>query len=66
MVENKKCWACKRTLVGDSKMGLCPDCINKYGSIGTAVVVVGLAVGGRQLVKNGEKIIKVAFPITKH
>ena len=32
MAENKKCWACKRTLVGDSKLGLCPDCLNKYGS----------------------------------
>ncbi len=66
MVENKKCWACKRTLVGDSKMGLCPDCINKYGSVVAAVTVFGLAVGGRQLVKNGGKIIKVASQITKH
>ncbi|MBS7019293.1 MAG: hypothetical protein KH145_09170 [Faecalibacterium prausnitzii] len=66
MTENKKCWACKRTLVGDSKMGLCPDCINKYGSIGATVAAFGLVVGGRQLVKNGEKIIKGFFQITKH
>lgn len=66
MAKNKKCWACKRTLVDDSKMGLCPDCINKYGSIGTTAAVVGLAVCGRQLVKNGRKIIKVPFQITKH
>ena len=58
MAKNKKCWACKRTLVGDSKMGLCPDCINKYGSIGTAAAVVGLAVCGRQLVKMAEKSSK--------
>ena len=51
MKENKKCWACKRTLVGDSKMRLCPGCINKYGSVGAAVAALGLAVGGRQLVK---------------
>ena len=63
MVENKKCWACKRTLVDDSKMGLCPDCINKYGSV---VAALGLAVGGRQLKKNGEKFIKVASQRTKH
>lgn len=52
MVENKKCWACKRTLVDDSKMGLCPDCINKYGSV---VAALGLAVGGRQLKKKWRK-----------
>ena len=66
MAENKKCWACKRTIVGDSKMGLCPGCINKYGSIGAAVAALGLAGGGRQLVKRGEKIIKVAAKIIKH
>lgn len=52
MEENKKCWACKRTLVGDSKMGLCPDCINKYGSVVAAVAVSGLAICVRQLVKH--------------
>lgn len=66
MAENKKCWACKRTLVGDSKMGLCPGCINKYGSIGAAVAALGLTVGGRQLVKHGGKVIKVAAKIIKH
>lgn len=66
MEENKKCWACKRTLVGDSKMGLCPSCINKYGSVGAAVTALGLAVGGRQLVKHGGKIIKVATKRIKH
>ena len=66
MKENKKCWACKRTLVGDSKMGLCPDCMNKYGSVGSAVAVLGLAVGGKLLVKNGEKIIKGVAQIAKH
>ena len=66
MAENKKCWACKRTLAGNSKMGLCPNCINKYGSVGTAVAAFGLVIGGRQLVKNGGKIIKVAAQIAKH
>ena len=65
MAENKKCWACKRTLVGNSKMGLCPDCISKYGSVGAAVAAFGVAVGGRQLVKHGGKIIKVATKIIK-
>lgn len=65
MGENKKCWACKRTLIGDSKMGLCPGCINKYGSVG-AVAALGLAVGGRQLVRHGGKIIKGATKIIRH
>lgn len=65
MVENKKCWVCKRTLVGDSKMGLCPDCINKYGSAGAAFAALGLVVGSRQLVKHGGKIIKAATKIIK-
>lgn len=57
MAENKKCWACKRTLVGDSKMGLCPDCMNKYGSF-AAIMTLVLPVAGRQLIKHGGKIIK--------
>lgn len=66
MAENKKCWACKRTLVGNLKMGLCSDCMNKYGSVGAAVAALGLTVGGRQLIKHGGKIIKVAAKIIKH
>ena len=66
MAENKKCWACKRTLVGDSKLGLCPDCLNKYGSPAAAVLAVGATVGVRHLVKNGGKIVKLAAKIVRH
>lgn len=65
MSENKKCWACKRTLVGDSKLGLCPDCLNKYGSPAAAVFVAGGAIGIKQLAKNSGKIIKVASNIIR-
>ena len=41
MMENKKCWACKRTLVGDSKLGLCPNCVNKIGTGVTGISFVG-------------------------
>ena len=59
MANNEKtCWACKRILIGDSKLGLCPDCLNKYGSPAAAVGIAGLAVGGRFLLKNSGKIIK--------
>lgn len=30
MNEEKRCKSCKRIIVGESKMGLCPNCINKY------------------------------------
>ena len=43
----KKCWACKRILLTESKTGLCPDCINKYGSPAAAVAALAaLAVLG--------------------
>jgi len=54
----KTCWACKRILVGDSTLGLCSDCLNKYGSPAVAFGVLGLAIGGRFLLKNSGKIIK--------
>lgn len=63
MTEDKKCRVCKRTLVGDSKMGLCPDCINKYGSGGATVAGLALVVGCKQLVKHGGKIIKATFKL---
>ena len=40
MSENKKCWACTRTLAGDSKLGLCPDLLDEYGA---PAAVIGLA-----------------------
>ena len=58
MSNEKTCWACKRILVGDSKLGLCSDCLNKYGSPAAAAGLLGLAIGGRFLVKNGGKIVK--------
>lgn len=65
MSESKKCWACKRTLVGESKLGLCPDCMNKYGSPAAAIVLAGGAFGLKQLSKNGGKIIKVASKVIR-
>lgn len=54
----KTCWACHRVIVGKSEMGLCSGCVNKYGSPAAAVALLGLAVGGRFLAKNGNKIAK--------
>ncbi|MDO5138006.1 MAG: hypothetical protein Q4D71_06030 [Oscillospiraceae bacterium] len=70
MTENKKCWACKRILVGESKTGLCPDCINKYGTpIAGALAVgagIGAGVGGKKVVKHAGKIIRIAVKVMKH
>ena len=32
MRENKKCWACGKSLTGGEKLGLCDGCLNKYGN----------------------------------
>ena len=47
-MNEKKCKFCKRTIVGKSKLGICPDCVNKAGKcvvgIGSAVVSIGGAI----------------------
>ncbi len=60
------CWACKTILVEDSKLGLCPKCVNRYGSPVAGVLLFGLGLAGRQLWKNGGKIIKAAVDIAKN
>ncbi len=62
----KKCWACKSVLVEDSKLGLCPKYINKYGTPVAAVGSLGLIFAGKQLLKNGGKIVKVAANVVKN
>lgn len=52
----KACWYCKRAIVGDSKFGLCPDCINKFGTPAVALVMLGLGVIGKQALKHGGKM----------
>lgn len=44
--KEKRCWMCKRIIVGSSKLGLCPDCFNKAGSTAAAVGSFVLTVGG--------------------
>ena len=47
-MNEKKCKFCKRTIVGKSKLGICPDCVNKAGNcvvgMGSAVVSIGGAI----------------------
>lgn len=65
MANEKKCWACHRVIIGKDTLGLCPDCVNKYGTPTAAVAALGLVVGGRYLVKNGGKILKAASKAVK-
>ena len=47
-INEKKCKFCKRIIDGKSKLGICPDCVNKAGNcvagIGSAVVSIGGAI----------------------
>lgn len=67
--DEKICWACKRTLVGENKFGLCPNCLNKYGSPVAALGIVGITSLGGLVVgmvwKNGGKFAKGAIDIIK-
>lgn len=64
--DEKICWACKRVITGKSTFGLCPNCVNKYGTPAACVVAIGIGVGGKKLLKNSGKIINVAVKIAKN
>ena len=63
--EEKICWACKRILVGGSKLGLCPNCLNKYGSPAAALGIGGITLLGKKVLKNGGKIAKGVIDVVK-
>ena len=65
MNDNKRCWACGKTLTGGEKLGLCEDCLNKYGSPVAVVGILGLAFGGKYIMKNGGKIAKTVVKMVK-
>ncbi len=56
--DEKVCWACKRILIGESKFGLCPSCLNEYGSL-----VIGsiISIGSGLVLRNGSKVVKGVF-----
>ena len=61
--DEKKCIICRRTLVAKSKTGLCPDCLNKYGSPAAVVGAGGIMYGAKILVKNRAKIAKAVVKV---
>ena len=64
--EQKICWACKRTLAEESKLGLCPECVNKYGTPAAALSALGLGVLGKQALKHGGKAVKVVAKVIRY
>lgn len=64
--KEKVCWACKRILVEKSKTGLCPNCINKYGTPAAAVLGLGLTALASQAVKHSGKAVKFVGNAIKH
>lgn len=65
--EEKTCWSCKRSyLKNEGKLGLCPKCINKYGSTAASLGALGFAYGGKQLIKHSGKIIKTVTEVAKN
>ncbi|MBE5782582.1 MAG: hypothetical protein E7329_04610 [Clostridiales bacterium] len=62
MAQNEKqCLVCKRSLSGKGKYGVCPDCINKYGTPIAALTSVGIVFVGKKLLKGGGKVVKAAW-----
>lgn len=61
----KICWACKRINDENSKFGMCPNCINKYGTPVAAFGIAGLTYVGSKTFKNSGKIVKGAFNVIK-
>ena len=68
--DEEVCWACKRTLVGESNFGLCPNCIDKYGSPLAAISTIGFTslfyFGKGSLKKNSGKVLRGAIDAIKH
>ena len=63
--DEKICRACKKTLVEESKFGLCSGCFNKYGSPVVGVVGGMLSLGSALVLKNRGKVVKGAIDAIK-
>lgn len=67
--DEKVCLTCKRILVGESKLGLCPKCINDYGSPLAVIGAIGIGgilyLGKGWVMKNGGKVVKGAIDVIK-
>lgn len=61
----KICWACQRALVDESKLGLCPDCTNKYGTPVAAFGALGLGFLGKKALKHSGNAAKVLANVIK-
>ena len=53
-----KCKMCGRTISQDSKVKMCPDCINKYGTPAAGIGIGGIVIGAKAAFKHKDKIAK--------
>lgn len=60
-----KCKICGRTISKGSKLKMCPDCINKYGTPAAGVGLGGAIIGVKAAVKHKDKIAKGAVKAGK-
>lgn len=59
----KKCKNCGKSIDGDSKLQLCPHCLNKYGTPAVELGLAGLALSARAIFKNKDKLAKSAVKL---
>ena len=52
-MNEKKCKFCKRIIVGKSKLGICPDCVNKASNCVVGIGLSVVSIGGAIFLKNG-------------
>ena len=63
------CLSCDRIILGESKTGLCPACVDKYGTPAALIALVPAGFGLRKILRlawsNKGEIIKVATNLIK-
>ena len=61
--KKKICWSCHRILIEKSVLGLCPECVNKYGTAAAAVLAIPVGIVARQAIKGAKTVAKGIFKI---
>lgn len=64
----KKCcipW-CDRIVSEDEKLGMCPECVNRYGSLLITGGMVTVITNRNKIIKGAGKTLKVIMRTIKH
>ena len=61
--KEKACWICGRVVDANATLGLCPNCLDQYGSVaapaGLAILGFALKKGGKYLVPGLKQFAKM-------